>query len=236
VTAKSGNQSVEEMFNGIAHRYDLLNHILSFGVHILWRNRLVKSVLKINPTKVLDVATGTADVAIALAKRDRRVEIVGVDVAEKMLSVGRAKVQKLGLDHRIVLSQASAENLPFDDSTFSAVTVAYGVRNFNDLQRGLTMMYRVLESGGSIHILEFVKPKLMVMRLVFGLYFHRILPLIGRCISDHSNAYSYLPQSVQTFAERDDFVKMLLAAGFVSPGYSIQSFGIAAIYTAKKST
>ena len=228
------DNSVEAMFNGIAHRYDLLNQILSFGIHGLWRKRLVKRILKHKPSRVIDIATGTADVAIAIAKKDENVNIEGVDIADKMIAIGKSKVKNKGFEKRISLSRAYAESLPFKDEIFNVATVAYGVRNFNDPKKGLEEMFRVIKSGGSIHVLEFVNPKLLIIRWIFGFYFQSVLPLLGRLISGHKHAYTYLPKSVKIFAERQDFVKMLSDVGFVEASYTIQSFGIAAIYSAIK--
>ncbi len=228
------DNSVEAMFNGIAHRYDLLNQILSFGIHGLWRKRLVKRILKHKPSRVIDIATGTADVAIAIAKKDENVNIEGVDIADKMIAIGKSKVKNKGFEKRISLSRAYAESLPFKDEIFNVATVAYGVRNFNDPKKGLEEMFRVIKSGGSIHVLEFVNPKLLIIRWIFGFYFQSVLPLLGRLISGHKHAYTYLPKSVKIFAERQDFVKMLSDVGFIEASYTIQSFGIAAIYSAIK--
>jgi len=228
------DHSIRAMFDGIAHRYDLLNQVLSFGVHRIWQRRLVDKVLKTKPAKIIDVATGTAGVAIALAKKDQSVSIVGVDIAENMLSMGALKVNKQGLQERIKLVNAYAEELPFEDNTFNSATVAYGVRNFDDPIKGLKEMYRVIVPGGNINVLEFVNPRLLLFRSIYGLYFKRVLPFIGRLISGHHQAYTYLPKSVNEFAERQDFIEMLLKVGFVEANFSIQSVGIAAIYTASK--
>lgn len=230
----SNQQRVEAMFNDIAHRYDLLNHLLSFGIHKLWRKRLVNNALLNNPAIVLDVATGTAGVAIDLAKNNKNVSVVGVDIAENMLAHGLLKAQKLGLEKRISMSKASAEDLPYSDNYFNACTVAYGVRNFSNPLKGLQEIFRVTIPGGEIHVLEFVNPRNQLMRWIYGFYFRRILPFFGRIISGHKGAYSYLPQSVKHFVEREEFVNLLGSAGFVDAHYSIQSFGIAAIYKARK--
>jgi demethylmenaquinone methyltransferase/2-methoxy-6-polyprenyl-1,4-benzoquinol methylase len=234
VIVNKTENDIEAMFNGIAHRYDLLNQVLSFGIHGLWRKRLVKRILKNKPSKVIDVATGTADVAIALAKKDENVTIDGVDIADMMIAIGRLKIKKKGFEKRISLSRAYAESLPFNDEIFDVATVAYGVRNFNDPKKGLEEMFRVIKPGGSIHALEFVNPRLLIIRWIFGLYFQSVLPLLGRIISGHKHAYTYLPKSVKIFAERQDFVKMLNDVGFIGASYTIQSFGIAAIYSATK--
>lgn len=227
-------REVEDMFNGIAPSYDLLNHLLSFGIDKLWRKRLVKWVARQNPNTVLDVATGTSDLAIALARRSNKVRIVGVDIAEEMLARGSQKLIKLNLSDRITLQRASSLNLPFDSNSFDAAMVAFGVRNFEDPLKGLSEIGRVVKPGGTISVLEFTKPKFALIRWAYLFYFNRVLPWIGQKVSGHKTAYTYLPTSVDAFKERDEFVELLVKAGFTDASYSIQSFGIAAIYRAKK--
>lgn len=227
-------REVEDMFNGIAPSYDLLNHLLSFGIDKLWRRRLVKGVAKQNPAIVLDVATGTSDLAIALACRSKSVAIVGVDIAEEMLARGSQKLIKRNLSDRITLQRASSLSLPFNSSYFDAAMVAFGVRNFEDPLKGLTEIGRVIKPGGTISVLEFTTPKFAVIRWAYLFYFNQVLPWIGQKISGHKTAYTYLPTSVDAFKERDEFVELLVKAGFTDTSYSLQSFGIAAIYRAKK--
>lgn len=228
-------QQVEAMFDGIAHRYDFLNHLLSFGIDKLWRKKLVKGILKYNPVNVLDVATGTGDLAFALLKRSPKVSVVGVDVSEKMLAFAKQKIDKRNLNQRFTLVRSSAEELSFPESTFDAAMVSFGVRNFYDTQKGLSQIGKSLKSGGAIHVLEFTKPRGWFFRGIYRIYFLRILPLIGGKVSKHNNAYSYLPNSVETFAEREEFLELLEKSGFVNASYRILSFGIAAIYQAEKS-
>ncbi len=230
----SKEQQVEAMFNGIAPRYDFLNRVLSFGIDKLWRRRLIKSLLKSNPTRVLDVATGTADLAILLAKKNPKVTVIGVDIAEQMLSFGRVKVERKNLDERVVLTRASSERLPFDDASFDATMVAFGVRNFENPINGLKEMNRVIKPGGGIYVLEFTNPRSSLIRFIYRFYFNRILPWIGRKVSGHSSAYTYLPTSVEAFEEREAFVNLLYKAGFVDASFKLQSLGIAAIYSAIK--
>ncbi len=227
-------QQVESMFDGIAHRYDFLNHTLSFGVDKIWRKRLINGLLKKNPATVLDIATGTGDLAIALAKKDKIVKITGADVSEKMLAVAKEKIAKKKLSERIELTKTSSEELPFPDSSFNAAMVAFGVRNFYNPQQGLSQICRVLKPKGTIHVLEFTMPKSWPVKNIYRFYFHRILPLIGKKVSGHSDAYTYLPESVEAFAEREDFIELLKKSGFTNARYTLQSFGIAAIYTAEK--
>ncbi len=225
---------VEEMFNGIAPRYDLLNHLLSFGIDKLWRRRLVKGVARHNPKIVLDVATGTSDLAIALARRNRSVSVVGVDIAEEMLSRGQHKLDRLKLSNRITLQKATSLSLPFANNSFDAAMVAFGVRNFEDPLNGLLEMARVIKPGGTISVLEFTTPKFAAIRWAYLFYFNRVLPWVGEKISGHKTAYTYLPTSVDAFKEREEFVELLVKAGFSDASFSLQSFGIAAIYRAKK--
>lgn len=227
-------QQVEAMFNGIAPKYDFLNHLLSFGIDKLWRKRLVKGIAKQNAKHVLDVATGTADLSIALAKRLPEVQIVGVDIADEMLEFGRRKLKKLKLDQRITMQKATSLDLPFSDGLFDAAMVAFGVRNFEDPIKGLSEMQRVLKSGGTISVLEFTTPKYAVIGWLYKFYFSTVLPWVGKLVSGHKTAYTYLPMSVQAFKERESFNELLEQSGFKNAQYVQQSFGIAAIYTATK--
>ncbi len=227
---------MEAMFNGIAHRYDFLNHTLSLGIDKQWRSKLVRIASKKKPQRVLDVATGTADLAIALAKKCALAQISGVDISENMLAIGRAKVDRLGLSHRIDLTRGAAEELPFANSTFDLAVVAFGVRNFGSPKKGLMEMSRVLMPGGQIVILEFTNPTNPIVRTLYGIYFKRIVPLIGQSVSGHSTAYSYLPSSVSGFAEREELLAMMNEAGFSHTSYSTLSFGVAAIYVGVKAS
>jgi demethylmenaquinone methyltransferase / 2-methoxy-6-polyprenyl-1,4-benzoquinol methylase len=225
---------VELMFNGIAPRYDFLNHLLSFGIDKLWRKRLVKGVIRTNPTLVLDVATGTGDLAIALAKRSKQVRITGIDIADAMLDISKRKLHHLGFSARVSMERASSLSLPFPDNHFDAAMVSFGVRNFEDPLKGLSEMQRVVKPGGTINVLEFTTPRIGLVRWVYNFYFNRILPWVGKKISGHGSAYTYLPTSVNAFKEREDFVELLEQSGFANARYKLQSFGIAAIYQAVK--
>jgi demethylmenaquinone methyltransferase / 2-methoxy-6-polyprenyl-1,4-benzoquinol methylase len=225
---------VEAMFNDIAPRYDFLNHVLSLGIDKLWRKRLINGIVKHNPENVLDMATGTADLAIALAQKSKKTSIVGIDISENMLSVGIDKVNKLKLSNRIGFTKASSENIPIANNTFDAAMVAFGVRNFENPLNGLKEMFRVIKPGGTINVLEFTTPRLWLVRFFYQFYFKRILPWVGRKISGHKTAYTYLPNSVAVFKERQDFLELLMEAGFVDASFRLQSFGIAAIYRATK--
>lgn len=230
-TAKK--QQVEEMFDNIAHRYDFLNHLLSLGIDKLWRKSAVAILKKHQPKKVLDIATGTADFAIENEK-SKAEKIIGVDIAEQMLAIGREKIKAKGLSEKITLQRGDSENLPFADQSFDAITVGFGVRNFENLQKGLQEMYRVLDKNGLLIVLEFSKPKVFPVKQAFHLYFHYVCPLIGKWFSKDARAYTYLPESVASFPEGKDFLNELKQAGFQNTQCKPVSFGIASIYTAYK--
>lgn len=229
-TGRNKKEEVRLMFDSIAGSYDFLNHALSLNIDKIWRKRLIKSLKKYRPKKILDVATGTGDLALAALILDP-VLVTGVDIAAGMLEVGRKKIEARGESLRIKLVEGDSENLPFETGEFDAVTVAFGVRNFEDTQKGLSEMARVLRPGGVVAILEFTMPLSFPVRPLYRFYFKRILPVVGRFISRDFSAYRYLPDSVEAFAQRKDFVAMIENAGFEQVGYSIQSFGIAAIYS-----
>lgn len=227
-------EQIRHMFNSIAHRYDFLNHFLSLGIDRLWRKRLVKLVSHAQPRLILDVATGTADLAIALA-RLKPEKITGIDISEKMLAFGQEKINKLKLDEIIRLKQSDAEKIPFSDQSFDLATVAFGVRNFENLQNGLKEIYRVLRKNGNVAVLEFSMPKHFPVKQIYKLYFRFILPRLGRWISNNSDAYTYLPESVETFPNGEAFAKELEKAGFSQVKTVSLSFGIASIYLAQRS-
>lgn len=227
------SENVEAMFNGIASKYDLLNHLLSFGIDKSWRRRLVRQLGRQKPDKVLDVATGTADLAIQLAYRLPSVSIIGIDISEKMLRIGRSKVEKRGISS-VRLVQANSMEIPFGDGEFDAVMVAFGVRNFEDLPKGLSEIYRVLKTGGCLYVLEFSIPDKFPVANVFRFYFRRILPWFGRIVSGSYDAYTYLPESVATFPEKENFLGIMAHAGFRDCSYQRVTFGIASIYVGFK--
>ncbi len=226
-------QQVQAMFNNIAGRYDLLNHLLSMGIDRGWRKKLVKLMAKDNPRRILDLATGTADLSIAAA-RIKPDNITGTDIAEEMLAIGQEKVNKLGLGKMITLLKADSENLPFGDAEFDAAMVAFGVRNYENLPKGLHEMCRVLKPGSKAFILEFSKPKAFPVKQLFGFYSRFILPTIGRLVSKDSSAYTYLPESVAAFPQDDEFIKIMLDAGFSQAEFKSLSFGITNLYIGKK--
>ena len=228
-------EQVEEMFDNIAPTYDKINHIMSLNIDRMWRRRVMRIVRRSKAKKIMDVATGTGDLAIAMAKRVDRTQILGVDLSEEMLAVARQKVQKQGLDERIMLVKGDAEDLSMvADGTIDAVTVAFGVRNFENIERGLREMWRTIKEGGKLVVLEFSTPKNRVVRWVYSQYFHRLVPRIGGLISKDKRAYVYLPESVDEFPTPERFSEMLKEAGFKSVKRRSQSFGIAHIYVATK--
>jgi demethylmenaquinone methyltransferase/2-methoxy-6-polyprenyl-1,4-benzoquinol methylase len=224
---------VEAMFDSIAYRYDFLNHFLSMGIDKSWRKKAIKILSYRNFDSLLDVATGTGDLAIE-ASKIAQAKIVGIDISEKMLAIGREKIQKKGLANRIKLELGDSENLKFDDNCFDAITVAFGVRNFENLQIGLSEMYRVLKPGGIAVILEFSKPKSFPFKQVYHLYFRFILPVIGRAISKDRSAYNYLPESVKNFPDGENFINIFKEVGFNKCNAKELSFGIASIYIGEK--
>lgn len=233
-SGRGKKQQIEAMFDNISGKYDFLNHLLSMGIDKSWRRNLINLLSKENPKSVLDVATGTGDLAILIAKKLVEVKITGIDLSNGMLEIGRDKIKKLGLLEVIDLKQADSENLPFNDGTFDSVTVAFGVRNFENLQKGLEECFRVTKAGGSMFILEFSSPQNKLFKLIFNTYFKYVLPIIGRITSKDPKAYYYLFESVQAFPSYEQFTDIMKKAGFGSNIYYIQSLGICTIYHGKK--
>jgi len=222
---------VAAMFDAIAPRYDLLNRVLSLGIDRRWRRRAVRRLAAARPGRVLDVATGTGDLAIE-ALRAGADRVVGVDIAERMLEVGRRKIAGMGLSDRVELRYGDALKLPFSDRQFDAALVAFGVRNFENLEAGLAEIRRVLRPGGRIVILEFSQPRRFPIRQLYGFYSRYVLPRIGRALSGDDGAYRYLPASIRVFPDGDDFLAVLRAAGYTRADHERLTFGIASIYTA----
>lgn len=220
------------MFDNIAPRYDLLNHVLSLKIDVLWRRLLVHMMAAGRPQRVLDVATGTGDLAIAI-HRGTGAQVTGLDLSQQMLNVGTEKIKNAGLSTGIRMMKGDAENLPFQDDTFDAVSVAFGVRNFENLEIGLREMRRVVKPGGSVFILEFSQVE-GILRPLYQFYFKNILPRIGRLVSRDNRAYTYLPDSVNAFPYGDAMKKILLAQGYSKVDYKKLSLGIATIYKATK--
>lgn len=230
----SKKKEVALMFDKIAPKYDFLNHFLSLNIDKIWRRKAVKRLKDIQPERILDVACGTGDLAIRMHKSFPKAQIIGVDISEEMLNIGRKKIQKKQLESNITLQHGDSEKLPFSDSQFDAVTAAFGVRNFEDLPKGISEMYRVLRKGGKIVILEFSQIKRFPLKQVYRFYFFKILPAIGRLFSKDAAAYSYLPESVNVFPSGSDFLKILETAGFRQTELKRLSAGIASIYTGVK--
>ena len=230
----SKKKQVEKMFDNIAFRYDFLNHFLSAGIDVGWRKKTIKQLRSLNPKSILDVATGTGDMAILANKLLTAEKITGIDISEGMLEIGKKKIEKLGLQHRIELLKGDSETIIFDDNSFDAVTVAFGVRNFQDLELGLSEIKRVLKPGGKLVVLECTKPKLPVIKNFYNLYLNVIAPWIGRVISKNKNAYQYLNESVQKFPEGNDFVQILNKLGYKNASCKTLSLGISSIYCGEK--
>jgi len=225
---------VAAMFDDIAPRYDLLNRLLSFGIDQTWRSRAVEALREKAPRRILDVATGTADLAIkALSLEPERID--AVDISDEMLALAREKVGRLGVSDRINLQRGDAEKLPFSDAQFDAAMVAFGVRNFENLQAGLTEIRRVLRPGGMLVILEFSQPEDFPVKQLYGFYSHVILPTVGRIISKNDEAYRYLPESVDVFPPGEAFLERLKSAGFKDVAWQPLTFGVAGIYKGLKS-
>jgi len=221
------------MFNDISGNYDFLNHFLSLGVDYGWRRKFVKSLSGYNPGAILDVATGTGDLAILMSTLGQA-KVTGIDLAQNMLEIAEKKILNRGLQTRIEVRRADAENIPYPDETFDAVTVAFGVRNFEDLEKGLSEMRRVLKQGGVMMILEFSHPASFPMKQLYGFYSGYLIPFAGRLISKNRMAYSYLPESVAAFPSGNDFLEVLKRVGMKNPVKRPLTFGIATIYAGKK--
>jgi demethylmenaquinone methyltransferase/2-methoxy-6-polyprenyl-1,4-benzoquinol methylase len=231
-TAAGKKKEVEDMFDNIAPKYDLLNHVLSMKIDVLWRNTLVKWMNADQPIEVLDVATGTGDLAIAVQK-GTGAKIVGLDLSQQMLNVGIDKIKKISLTDQIEMIKGDAENLPFESNKFDAVSVAFGVRNFENLEKGLGELKRVVKDGKSVYILEFSKVEGFLAPF-YMFYFKNILPQIGKLVSKDNRAYTYLPDSVNAFPFGEKMKAILLNVGFKKVEYKKLSLGIATIYKATK--
>ena len=233
-TDQTKKEEVREMFDNIAPKYDLLNHTLSMSIDRVWRRRVVGEVRRAKPGRILDVATGTGDLAIAMARRIRDVQVLGVDLSEQMLAVARRKIEARGLDGRIVLDRGDAERLAVADASVDVATVAFGVRNFGDLGAGLRELARTIKPGGKVVILEFSRPRNRVFRALYEFYSYKILPRIGGLVSRDKRAYEYLPASVGEFPAPEEFMAMMARAGFRNCRARSQSFGIAQIYIGER--
>lgn len=230
---KSKKEEVAEMFDNISGKYDFLNHFLSLGIDKLWRKKAIKMLRDIQPKKIIDLATGTGDFAIAALKLNPT-EVAGVDISEGMLAKGRIKMKKRKVDNIISMNYGDSENLPFEDGYFDALTVGFGVRNYENLEKGLSEMLRVIRPEGRAIILEFSKPKHFPIKQLFNFYSKRIIPFLGKVISKDKRAYAYLPESVEAFPEGQDFLDILSKVGYRNVRAKTVSGGIATIYVGEK--
>ena len=229
-TENQPKSPIRAMFDRIAPSYDTLNHLMSFGIDHLWRRRAVRELRKFAPKRVLDLATGTCDLAIAIAKGIEGVKVTGTDISTEMVEVGRAKVAERGLSEQIELGIADAEQLPYGEGEYDAVTVGFGVRNFVHKEQGLSEMARVLRSGGVVEILELSRPTNKIFGPIFRFYFHKLMPIVGGWISGDRAAYNYLPASVDKFPAPERFVEMMREAGLEECRAISLTFGVAYIY------
>ncbi len=227
-------QQVERMFNSIAHSYDLLNHSLSLGIDRRWRRKAIDALGKFAPQEVLDIATGTGDLAIMQARRNHPRRIVGADISEGMMQVARQKVKKAGLEDIITFRREDCTRMSFPDGSFDAVTSSYGVRNFSDLDAGLREMCRVLRPGGHLLIVELSTPVHFPMKQLFTIYAHVVMPVLGRLISHDDSAYTYLPTSMEAFPQAEEMERILCRNGFSSVRWERFCGGISTMYLATK--
>ncbi len=230
---QSKREQVERMFDTISKEYDGLNRVISFGIDVKWRKKVVNKVAATKPKRILDVATGTGDLAINLAKTEAE-EIIGLDISAGMLNVGKEKVAAKNLDDRIKMVQGDSENLPFEDDYFDAITVAFGIRNFETLEKGLAEILRVLKPGGIFVILETSVPTKFPFKQGYGLYTKTLLPLIGRVFSKDRDAYGYLSESASVFPYGEKLNNILRKTGFTHVEANPQTMGVATIYLASK--
>ncbi len=229
----SKKEEVATMFNNISKRYDFLNHFLSLGIDKIWRKKAIRLLQEVQPKSVLDIATGTGDFAIAALKLKPE-EVIGVDISQGMLDVGIEKMKRKGVDDIISMQLGDSEKLPFDDNRFDALTVGFGVRNYENLEKGLTDMLRVLKPEGRAIILEFSKPRKFPVKQTFGFYSKRVIPFLGKTISKDKRAYEYLPESVEAFPEGQDFLDIMTKVGYKNVDSQLVSGGIATIYWGTK--
>lgn len=227
-------EQVAAMFNNISRTYDFLNHFMSMGIDVLWRKMAIKELAGDKPAHILDVATGTGDFAFEAIRILRPTRVTGVDISTGMLAIAAEKIRKRGLQDVFEVKEGDSERLLFDDETFDAVTVAYGVRNFENLEKGLADMLRVLKPGGKAVILEFSKPKHFPVKQLYNFYFHYITPAIGRIFSKDSSAYTYLPESVAAFPDGKSFTDLMAMVGYRNTKSRPLAFGICSIYTGTK--
>ena len=232
-TGTGKSEKVASMFDSIASHYDLLNRVLSFGIDKRWRKKVINQLVDIHPKQLLDIATGTGDLALEAVRLNPR-KIVGLDISEGMLAIGRQKIKQKHLDTMISLEKGDSTNIPFSDNSFDAVTVAFGVRNFDDLEKGLREMLRVTKPGGKVVILEFSMPEKFPIKQLYSFYSRKIMPVIGQLLSRQRAAYEYLPDSVRQFPHGKAFIKIMHVCGYEDTNVTSLTFGIASIYSGIK--
>ncbi len=233
-TQVAKKEQVADMFNNISKTYDFLNHFMSLGIDIIWRKIAINELKALKPKRILDVATGTGDFAFEALSILKPEKIVGVDISAGMLEVAKQKINKRNLSNKFEVRLGDSEKLPFTDNEFEAITVAYGVRNFENLETGLADMLRVLKPGGKVVVLEFSKPRVFPVKQLYNFYFHYITPGIGKLFSKDARAYSYLPESVVAFPDGKDFVALMNKVGYKQTKNRPLAFGICSIYTGVK--
>lgn len=233
-TSSAKHEQVRSMFNSIAPKYDLMNRLMTFGIDKRWRSITVKTLRSAGVKNILDIATGTGDLAIKLAQEIDGSQITGVDLSEGMIAVGKTKVEQAGLSDRISLATADALALPFADNSFDAITVAYGVRNFEHLDQGYVEMLRVLRPGGMLCVLELTPPASPIVKPFYAAYTRGIIPIVGRILSNDKRAYTYLPESIAAVPARQNMLRLMTDAGFVKAKYRSFTFGVCTLYTACK--
>jgi demethylmenaquinone methyltransferase/2-methoxy-6-polyprenyl-1,4-benzoquinol methylase len=233
-STESKKRQVENMFDKIAFRYDFLNRFLSAGIDVGWRKKAIKQLIPLHPKNILDVATGTGDFAITSYEILKPEKITGIDISDGMLEIGRKKIAKAGLENSIELINGDSEAILFDDNSFDAVTVAFGVRNFENLEKGLSEIKRVLKPGGKLIVLECTKPSLPVIKQLYHFYMKVITPKIGKIIAKNNEAYKYLNDSVLQFPEKESFIHILNQSDYRNAFYKTLTLGICTIYCAEK--
>lgn len=230
----SKKEQIAQMFDNVAPTYDALNRFLSLGIDVYWRKKAIAKLKSDAPQIVLDVATGTADVAIETNKQLSPSKIFGIDISAQMLEVGRKKIHQLGVGNVIELQLGDSEKLDFQDNSFDAATLSFGVRNFENVEKGLSEIHRVLKPNGKLIVLEFAKPKIFPLKQLFNIYFKYILPLIGKMTSKDPRAYTYLYESVQAFPDREAFTALMQKAGFKKASFEAWTIGIVCCYVGEK--
>lgn len=234
ITTETKHERVRAMFDDIAPTYDRLNHILSLNIDRLWRKRVVRIVRRAGARRILDLATGTGDLAIALARGIRDCSVCGADLSPQMLTAAQRKIERVGLDERVTLIESQAEHIAQPDGSVDAATIGFGIRNFENREVALAELMRTIKSGGTLVILEFSNPRNPIVGWLYRLYSHYLLPAVGGWVSHNRGAYEYLPASVDKFPAPEEFRAMLERAGFTQVRSRSQSCGIAQIYTAKR--